>query len=990
MKFSTIIGGSLLLLCHLSVWGQSRWNTQTVPLPAQQYYESSSEEYMGVWLLLADRVDVLTLDEGFYEQQLSLAERGPRLIPLLQEKARQTQIPLLQYLEQLPGVQANSISPLWATNAIYCKANLLALQKLSQRPELEHIEPDLPVRQFDIEEQSAAPMKPDGREFHHDSTRASFLWELGYYGYGQSALIIDSGVDGTHPSLAGNFRGQYVGNNQAWFDRSGNTPQPNDCGTHGTHVAGIVVGIDPLTNDTTGAAPDATWMGAPALRGGNCSGSQFTIQSLQWALNPDGDPSTVEDMPAVINNSWGTPYDEVSIGFCTSVWQEVLNSLEAAGIAVVFAAGNDGNDGDTTISGQAGINTNLVNSFSVGLINSNNWVVWYSSRGPSNCGGTGSLEIKPEVSAYGAAIRAAEAGGGYIFQTGTSMSAPVVSGNLLLLKEAFPYLTGQELKLALYFTATDLGIAGEDNTYGMGVINTQAAYQYLIDQGHVPATVSDFNDVVLKPILNVEEEICGSSVQPVLELVNRGKTAFNDIWIHFSYGPARQDSLHWTGSLAVDSTLSLSLPTEELNSGGHELQVEITRVNGQADYHYLDNRARRSFVIRSDAVSAIAGDTICQGTEGMLSVVTTGKGTVVWYDQETGGQEIATGSAWITPPLQNDTTVYAAVEYRRQAGKIDPLAGDGYFDQDGDLALVFDAATPFVLKSVLVRSQSDGVRLIELRDGTGNVIASKFTPINIGARVIPLDFAVPMGKNMRLVLSGTANLYVSTSQVYYPYGLPGVLSIKRSSSTVKTFSTYPYFFAWEIEYPGSCERIPVSAVVASGTAQPAFTADATQLSLPDSTTVQFTDQSIGGTQWLWNFGDGDTSHQQNPVHTYAYTGTYPVGLSVVGADGCASATSLTIEVGGINTAVEDLNQAGSLQLYPNPSQERIWFEFPGTNGETYELAIINLEGRSLLRESFRLLPGEIPSLGIDHLSTGLYFLQIRQGSQTWTAKFVKR
>lgn len=51
-------------------------------------------------------------------------------------------------------------------------------------------------------------------------------------------------------------------------------------------------------------------------------------------------------------------------------------------------------------------------------------------------------------------------------------------------------------------------------------------------------------------------------------------------------------------------------------------------------------------------------------------------------------------------------------------------------------------------------------------------------------------------------------------------------------------------------------------------------------------TVAFTDTSTGGpTSWNWNFGDGNTSTQQNPVHTYAASGSYIVVLTVQNAVG---------------------------------------------------------------------------------------------------------
>ncbi len=54
-------------------------------------------------------------------------------------------------------------------------------------------------------------------------------------------------------------------------------------------------------------------------------------------------------------------------------------------------------------------------------------------------------------------------------------------------------------------------------------------------------------------------------------------------------------------------------------------------------------------------------------------------------------------------------------------------------------------------------------------------------------------------------------------------------------------------------------------------------------------TVQFTDTSIGSIiGWSWNFGDGSTSNQQNPIHTYKLPGTYTISLTITGINGSNS------------------------------------------------------------------------------------------------------
>ena len=154
-------------------------------------------------------------------------------------------------------------------------------------------------------------------------------------------------------------------------------------------------------------------------------------------MDPDNNPGTITDMPDVINNSW---YDPTVTGECTSIYESTLISVEAAGIAVCFSAGNEG-PGVSTITPPKNINTSLVNTFTIGNVNGNN--VSYpiessSSRGPSICGGTGSLLIKPEVVAPGANVRSCIGTNSYALYTGTSMASPHAAGAILLLKEAFP------------------------------------------------------------------------------------------------------------------------------------------------------------------------------------------------------------------------------------------------------------------------------------------------------------------------------------------------------------------------------------------------------------------------------------------------------------------------------------------------------------------------------------------------------------------------
>jgi hypothetical protein len=209
------------------------------------------------------------------------------------------------------------------------------------------------------------------------------------------------------------------------------------------------------------------------------------IMEFNWGADPDGNAQTTDDVPAVISNSWG-----IGVLFgqppCDPSFWAAIDNAEAAGAAVVFAAGNEGPSA-MTLRAPADRNTTPTNCFAVGALNPGSiTIASFSSRGPSACDGTTQERIKPEVCARGVSVRSAYPGGSYINLDGTSMACPHVAGGIALLRDAYPDATVDELKTALMETAVDLGTTGEDNTFGFGRIDLLAAYESLIGTGGIP------------------------------------------------------------------------------------------------------------------------------------------------------------------------------------------------------------------------------------------------------------------------------------------------------------------------------------------------------------------------------------------------------------------------------------------------------------------------------------------------------------------------
>ncbi|MDJ0350528.1 S8 family serine peptidase [Cryobacterium sp. PH29-G1] len=347
-------------------------------------------------------------------------------------------------------------TPLWVFNGISVTATADVIQELAVRPDVASVTSEEVV----VIPAVASP------EPNIDKVSAPALWASGFSGQGVVVASLDSGVDSSHPDLAGSWRG---GTN-SWYDPYGEHPlTPTDLSGHGTATTGVIVGGD-AGGTTIGMAPGAKWIAAKIFNDRGAATTTAIHQAFQWVLDPDHDPNTA-DAPQIVNGSW-------SIGAgpgCDLTFQLDLQALRTAGILPVFAAGNYGSAGSTSVSP-----ANYPEALSVGAVNNNDLISSTSSRGSSTCGGR--TRVFPDVVAPGVNIRTTDRYGLYQTASGTSMSAPQVSGALALLLGAVPGVTAVDVQAALTSTALDLGVSGADTAYGNGRLNVLAAYQWILSQ----------------------------------------------------------------------------------------------------------------------------------------------------------------------------------------------------------------------------------------------------------------------------------------------------------------------------------------------------------------------------------------------------------------------------------------------------------------------------------------------------------------------------
>lgn len=543
----------------------------------QELALANDSDMLRVQLVLAQKADLEPLRQRFVADRTPVSQRAQIVAQQLTAHATVTQQPVLTVINdhaRIHPAQVNNIDRLWIANVITLDASKALILQLSTHPSIQTIDLDARWKILPIEPVKATVEDGNrsvgGVEPGLEAIGARFLWNLGYTGRNRIAYTLDTGIWPDHPAIRNNFLYHRYPLEQTWFAYDNRFPA-DKTSSHGTHVTGTMVGLDPVTADTIGVAFNAYFIASDPVVSNLAFLKPLTdfLHAFEWAIDPDGDPNTLNDVPDVINNSWGfePPADTL---VCESIVADMLTAVEIAGIANVFAAGNSGPD-PMTVGTPNYINTGLVNSFTVGALNANTpalAIANFSSRGPSPCGGGGSIAIKPEVSAPGVGVRSCVGQDEYDFKSGTSMASPHVAGAVLLLKEAFPMASGEEVLLALYNSAIDMGDVGEDNTYGMGMISLEAAFNLLSETFPPQPPRTDEFDLAIEVIAPAGGLSCETSIAPTVRLHNRGQQDITEVNIAFGQVGQAEQNYAWTGIMASGAYTDVPLATINLSGEG--------------------------------------------------------------------------------------------------------------------------------------------------------------------------------------------------------------------------------------------------------------------------------------------------------------------------------------------------------------------------------------------------------------------------------------
>ncbi|NYD11757.1 minor extracellular protease Epr [Clostridium beijerinckii] len=238
--------------------------------------------------------------------------------------------------------------------------------------------------------------------------QAPTAWSSSYTGKGVKIGIVDTGI-ANHEDLSVAGGAAFTSYTTSYLDDNG----------HGTHVAGII-GAKNNGYGIVGVANEASLYAIKVLGNDGAGYLSDIIAGIDWCITNKMD---------IINLSLGSSVPSTAL-------QQEVDKAYNQGILVVAAAGNDGtSDGSTD-------------------------TVDYPAKYSSVIA----------VAAPGVNVLSTYLNNKYVSMSGTSMSAPFVTGDLALLKQANPGLSPNKLRAKLNENVIDLGISGKDSWYGYGLI----------------------------------------------------------------------------------------------------------------------------------------------------------------------------------------------------------------------------------------------------------------------------------------------------------------------------------------------------------------------------------------------------------------------------------------------------------------------------------------------------------------------------------------
>ena len=691
----------------------------------------------------------------------------------------------------------------------------------------------------------SVPENKTARTLHRsNSINTNFYGGNKYNGEGINIMMQDDGLVGPHIDRQGRLDQSYC-----------NGCSSNINNDHGDHVSGTIMGAGNLDPTTAGMA----------------DGSFLYVYGSS-NNNYDDVPMLYQNHDVIITSK---SYSNGCNAGYTSLAKDLDEQIRLyPSLTHVFSAGNDGNSNCGYGAGAGwgnvtGGHKQAKNVIAVANLTQISNLAGSSSRGPAADG-----RIKPDVGAKGTSVNSTLPNNTYDSFTGTSMACPGVAGCMAQLYQAYKELNGNVnppsdlMKCVVLNSADDLGNPGPDFKHGWGEINVLKGLSILENNQYQSGSITQGSDE--DHILNIPA----------------GTKEINIM-------------VYWHDKEA-STNASIALV--------NDLDISLTSPSGSVTLPWVLDPTPNSSILNTPATQGVDDlnnmeqITIKNPTPG--TYILTVNGTAVPYgpQQYFMTYEIQSSEITLTYPIGGEGLVPGEFELIRWDATDDnyPFVLEYTIDNGinwniinnnvGVNSTFYNWNVPNSLNGVPVATDAARVRIT--RNGITDESDANFTIIdvpNVSVNWICPDSIYVIWSSV----TGATDYEVSMLGQKYMDSMTTVVSNGNTTQSALILNPNPnildsWFSVCAKKNDGKGRRdVAVNAQPNnSSCAAPPVANFIVNDPISCSGEVSFQDDSYGQpSNWLWNFGDGNTSNIENPIHSYLSEGTYDVSLFVSNALG---------------------------------------------------------------------------------------------------------
>lgn len=379
-----------------------------------------------------------------------------------------------------------------------------------------------------------------------NTIRMPQAWDVSKTTGSQVVAVLDTGVDAGHPDLVGHL----VAGANTTSPRRG----PIDDNGHGTMTLGIIAAAANNKAGVAGIGWNVKAMPVKVLRADGSGDDLDVVEGIDWA---------VAHGAKVINMS-------LSSGADSTIMHDAVKRAVAKGVTIVVAAGNYGTEAPR-----------------------------YPAAYPEviTVGATDHVGALTDFSSYADAVDVAAPGTDilstgprtltppnyepYWYCTGTSCSAPIVSGLAALIKNKWPTYTPDQIKARIKSTARDAGPRGDDKFYGAGILDAYAALggRWTTD---FPVAAADNNDQPARATTLATTATGSTPTEGDVDWYKVTSATARDLWLSVT-GPKFDETAQWTNfaprvdvyNSQLQSIGAVENPFPDLDSNGNPVWAPV-------------------------------------------------------------------------------------------------------------------------------------------------------------------------------------------------------------------------------------------------------------------------------------------------------------------------------------------------------------------------------------------------------------------------------